>query len=167
MKAHPWTSCSIFATKAARTVPCWCCAWEHFDFDGAGGALPLCGVNSWPGKGIPLSFTTLHYCCPLVCTDGMNIFLNFANSITSSLLIISLGYTEPRTAHKPFGSTYRILSSIRMAFHYMDKDRMIKILASMIHPRLEYAAVVWSPNMSTSCYLLESFVMMFSIPSLA
>ena len=91
MKAHPWTSCSIFATKAARTVPCCCCAWGHDDeCDGTGGPLPLCGVNRWPGPGVPFPFTTLHCCCPLVCTDGMNIFLNFANSITSSLLIISL-----------------------------------------------------------------------------
>ena len=45
-----------------------------------------------------------------------------------------------------FGSTYKILTSIRVAFHYMDKDMMRKILTSMIRPRLEYAAVVWSPN---------------------
>ena len=32
-----------------------------------------------------------------------------------------------------------------MAFLYMDKDMMKKILTSMIRPRLEFAAVVWSP----------------------
>ena len=62
--------------------------WGHFECDG-GGVLPLCGVNSW--LGVPLPFTTLYYCCcPLVSTNGMNIFLNFANSITLSLIIISL-----------------------------------------------------------------------------
>ena len=76
---HSWTSCSIVATKAARTVPC-CCTWGHFECDG-GGALPLCGISSWPDPGVPLPFTTLHCCCPLVSTDGMNIFLNFANGL--------------------------------------------------------------------------------------
>ena len=46
-----------------------------------------------------------------------------------------------------FGSTYRMLSNIRIAFGYMDKDMMRKILTTMVHPRLEYAAVVWSPHM--------------------
>ena len=41
MKAHPWTSCSIFATNAARTVPCCCCARGHFECGVAGGALPV------------------------------------------------------------------------------------------------------------------------------
>ena len=45
-----------------------------------------------------------------------------------------------------FGSTYRMVTNIRVAFHYMDKDMMKKILTSMVLPKLEYAAVVWSPN---------------------
>ena len=45
-----------------------------------------------------------------------------------------------------FGSTYRTLTNINVAFHYMDKDMMKKILTNMICPRLEYASVVWSPN---------------------
>ena len=44
------------------------------------------------------------------------------------------------------GSTHRMLSNIRVAIHYMDKDMMKKIIATMILPRLEYAAVVWSPH---------------------
>ncbi|MPC35996.1 hypothetical protein E2C01_029437 [Portunus trituberculatus] len=32
-----------------------------------------------------------------------------------------------------------------MTFHYMDKSMMKKIITTMIRPRLEYAAVVWSP----------------------
>ena len=88
MKTHPWTNCSLCSTKAARTVPCCCCAWGHFEYGGAGVALPLCGVNSCPG--VPLPFTTHDCCCPLVSTTVMNIFLNFANSITLSLIIIPL-----------------------------------------------------------------------------
>ena len=37
-------------------------------------------------------------------------------------------------------------TNIRVAFHYTDKEMMKKILTSMIHPKLQYAAVVWSPN---------------------
>ena len=49
--------------------------------------------------------------------------------------------------NKLFGSTYRrMLANIRVAFHYMDKDMMKRILTSMIRPRLEYAAVVRSPH---------------------
>ena len=36
-----------------------------------------------------------------------------------------------------FGSTYRTITNIRVAFHYMDKDMMKKILTSMIRPRLD------------------------------
>ena len=39
-----------------------------------------------------------------------------------------------------------MLANNRVAFHYMDKDMMKRILTSMIRPRLEYAAVVWSPH---------------------
>ena len=56
-----------------------------------------------------------------------------------------------------FGSTYRTLTNINVAFHYMDKDRMkkIKIITSMICPRFEYAAVVWSPNAKKDIRKLE------------
>ena len=35
--------------------------------------------------------------------------------------------------NKLFGSIYRMLANIRVAFYYMDKDMMKKILTSMIH----------------------------------
>lgn len=37
----------------------------------------------------------------------------------------------------------------------MDKDMIRKILTSMIRPRLEYATVVWSPNMEKDIRKLE------------
>ena len=49
-----------------------------------------------------------------------------------------------------------MLTNIRVAaFHYMDKYMMKKILTSMIHPRLEYAAVVWSPHAKKNIRKLE------------
>ena len=46
-----------------------------------------------------------------------------------------------------FQSAYKILTKIRVAFHYIDKDMMRKILTSLIHLRLECTAEVWSSNM--------------------
>ena len=39
-----------------------------------------------------------------------------------------------------------MLTNIRVAFHYIDKDMMKKIITTMIRPKFEYAAVVWSPS---------------------
>ena len=54
-----------------------------------------------------------------------------------------------------FGSTYNFLSNIRVAFHHMDKDMMKKIMTAMVRPRLEYAAVVWSPHTKKDIRKLE------------
>ena len=56
---------------------------------------------------------------------------------------------------KIFGDTYRMLRNIRVAFHYMDKEMMKKILTTMIRPKLEYAAVIWSPHMKKDINKLE------------
>ena len=53
------------------------------------------------------------------------------------------------------GSTYSLLSNIRVAFHHMDKDMMKKIMTAMVRPRLEYAVVVWSPHMKKDIKKLE------------
>ena len=54
-----------------------------------------------------------------------------------------------------FGATYKILANIRVAFSYMDKSMMKKIITSIIRPRMEYAAVVWSPNMKKDIRKIE------------
>ena len=45
-----------------------------------------------------------------------------------------------------FGSTYSLLANIRVAFNHLDKEMMKKIITSIVRPKLEYAAVVWSPH---------------------
>ena len=42
-----------------------------------------------------------------------------------------------------------ILRNIRMAFHFLDKDMMRKIITTMIRPKLEYAEVIWSTHTHT------------------
>ena len=54
-----------------------------------------------------------------------------------------------------FESTRRTLMNIRVAFKYMDMGMMKKIMTAMIRPKLEYAAVVWSPHMKKDIRKLE------------
>lgn len=54
-----------------------------------------------------------------------------------------------------FGSTYNLLTNIRIAFSYMDKEMMKNIITSMVRPKLEYAAVVWAPHKKKDIRKLE------------
>ena len=47
--------------------------------------------------------------------------------------------------NKIVGEAFHLLKNIRVAFAYLDEDMMKKIIVTMIRPRLEYAAIVWSP----------------------
>ena len=53
-------------------------------------------------------------------------------------VIIQDTLTPERHISEIFGSTYRMLMNIRVAFHYMDKAMMKKIITTMIRPKLEY-----------------------------
>ncbi|MPC61232.1 hypothetical protein E2C01_055299 [Portunus trituberculatus] len=44
--------------------------------------------------------------------------------------------------NKIFGLSYKMLTNVRVAFQFMDKYMMKKIITSMISSKLEYAAVV-------------------------
>lgn len=46
--------------------------------------------------------------------------------------------------------------NIKVAFSYIDKDMMRKIIVTMLRPRVGYAAVVWSPNLKEDIKKLES-----------
>ena len=47
--------------------------------------------------------------------------------------------------NKVLGETYNLLRNIRVAFAYLDEDMIRMIFVTLIHPKLEYAAVGWSP----------------------
>ncbi len=51
--------------------------------------------------------------------------------------------------------TYNLVRNIRVAFTYMDKDMMRKLITTMIRPKLEYAEVVWSPHKKKHIQKLE------------
>ena len=52
------------------------------------------------------------------------------------------------------GETYKLLRNIRAAFNYLDEN-MMKLIVAMIRPRLEYAAVVWSPHKKKDIHKIE------------
>ena len=70
---------------------------------------------------------------------------------------------------KMFGETYNLLRNIGLAFHYMDKDMMKKLISTIIRPRLEYAGVVWSPYKKKHVKKLERLQRMATkmVPELA
>ena len=70
-------------------------------------------------------------------------------------VIIQDTMTPERHIGGIFGATYRMLTNIRLAFNYLDKDIMKKIITNMIRPKLEYAAVVWSPHKMKDIRKLE------------
>ena len=57
--------------------------------------------------------------------------------------------------NKIVGETYNLLKNIKVAFSYTDEDVMKTIIVTIIHPRLECAAVVWSPNLKKDIKKLE------------
>ena len=54
-----------------------------------------------------------------------------------------------------FGNTFMILRNIRMAFHFLDKDIMRKIITSMVRPKIKYAEVIWFPHKKKHVFKLE------------
>lgn len=63
---------------------------------------------------------------------------------------LGLTFTESllpeKYLNKIIGETYNLLrNSIGVAFVYLDEDMIRIIIVAVIYPKLEYAAVVWSP----------------------
>ena len=48
-----------------------------------------------------------------------------------------------------------MLRNIRMAFHFLNKDMMRKIITTMIRPNLEYAEEMWFPHKKKHVLKLE------------
>lgn len=61
-----------------------------------------------------------------------------------------------------FRDTYNLVRNIGVAFSYMDKDMMRRLITTMIRPKLEYAEVVWSPHKKKHIKKLERIQRMAS-----
>ena len=57
--------------------------------------------------------------------------------------------------NKKVRSAYALLANIRVAFKYIDKNMMKKLIVVFIRPILEYAAVIWSPHLKKHICKLE------------
>ena len=51
--------------------------------------------------------------------------------------------------------TYNLFKNIKAAFNYMDEGMIKKLITTLIRPRLEYTALVWSPHLKKHIRKLE------------
>ena len=61
-------------------------------------------------------------------------------------VIFSEDLSPGKHINKITAETLHLLKNIRIAYAFLDEDMMEKTITSMIHPRLEYAAIIWSPH---------------------
>ena len=68
---------------------------------------------------------------------------------------ITENLTSDKHIDKITSEVTNMLRRIKMAFSYMDMDMMKILINNMIRPRMEYAAVVWSPHTKKNIRKLE------------
>ena len=68
---------------------------------------------------------------------------------------ITEGLTPDRHISRITGEVMNLLRRVKMAFTYLDSDMMRKFIVSLVRPRLEYAATVWSPHLKKDIMKLE------------
>ena len=61
-------------------------------------------------------------------------------------MVIQDNLSLEKHINRIFGDTFRMLRNMQMAFNFLDKDMMRKIIITMIRPKLEYVEVIWSPH---------------------
>ncbi len=82
--------------------------------------------------------TTLNYCLG-------NTQLGKTKQEKDLRVIIQDNLTPEWHINKITGEAYNLIRKIKAAFTYLDEE-MMKLIVSMIQPKLEYAVVVWSPH---------------------
>ena len=70
-------------------------------------------------------------------------------------MTVTEGLTPDRHIDRITGEVNNLLKRVRSAFAYLDVDMMRKFIVSLVRPRLEYAATVWSPYMKKDKEKLE------------
>ena len=70
-------------------------------------------------------------------------------------VIIQDDLSPEKHINKITGETFRLITNIKVAFNYLDEEMLRKLIVSKIRPRLEYAAVVWSPHLKKHIVKLE------------
>ncbi len=62
-------------------------------------------------------------------------------------IIIQNNMSPESHVNKLVRESLSLLANIRMTFNYLDENIMKKLITAIIRPRVEYAAVAWSPHM--------------------
>ncbi len=62
-------------------------------------------------------------------------------------VIITDNLSPERHVNKITAETYNLLRNTRAAFCYFDEEMVRKLIVTLIRPRLEYAAMAWSPSL--------------------
>ena len=70
-------------------------------------------------------------------------------------VLITDNLSPDKHINKITGDTYHLLRNIRMAFKYLDEEVINKLITSLIRPKLEYEAVIWSPHKKKHIKKLE------------
>ena len=68
--------------------------------------------------------------------------ISIAKEEKNMRVVIQDNLSPEKHIDRIFGDTFRRLRNIRMAFHFLDKDMMKKIITTRISPKLEYAEVI-------------------------
>lgn len=70
-------------------------------------------------------------------------------------VIIQNNLSPEKHINKLVSGIYTMSGNMKVALNYLDENMLAKIIKSMIRPRLEYAAVVWSPHLKKHVNKLE------------
>ncbi|XP_045111446.1 uncharacterized protein LOC123504743 [Portunus trituberculatus] len=70
-------------------------------------------------------------------------------------ITVTEGFSSEVHVKRKSGEAYNLVRNIRTAFCYIDEEMIKKLIVTMIRPRLEYAAVLWSPRMARDKRKLE------------
>lgn len=90
----------------------------------------------------------------LIPSSGCDFLSNSRGPAT--VVINTLGNVNVHLAiNRITGETHNLLRNIKAAFTYLDGEMIKKLITSMIRPRLEYAALVWSPRLKKEIRKLE------------
>ena len=84
-----------------------------------------------------------------------NNYISKTNKEKDLGIIVTDNLSPEEHINKITGETYGLLTRMRIALSYIDEEMLKKVIESIIRPRLEYAAVVWSPNLKKHISKLE------------
>lgn len=82
-------------------------------------------------------------------------FIDIVNEEKDLRVIIQDTLTPEKHINEMFGETYSLLQNISAVFHYLDGNMMKKIMTTLVRPRLEHAAAIWSPHRKMDLRKLE------------